>query len=128
MSLLCLLMCKVFDEHVRRSKAGGGNTREMDFESFLDFVLALENKDTPDGLTYLFKCLDLQGRGYLSTADIHTLFRCVFNLLLWLLVVHSSLGVIFFLSSRSWIMHGSSLFWVQMSHIYIPYINFTFEI
>ncbi|KAJ8766746.1 hypothetical protein K2173_007813 [Erythroxylum novogranatense] len=26
----------------------------MDFESFLDFVLALENKDTPEGLTYLF--------------------------------------------------------------------------
>ncbi|XP_074583954.1 putative serine/threonine-protein phosphatase 2A regulatory subunit B'' subunit TON2 [Curcuma longa] len=68
---------RVFDEHVRRSKAGGGNTREMDFESFLDFVLALENKDTPEGLTYLFKCLDLQGRGYLSTADIHTLFRDV---------------------------------------------------
>ncbi|KAG6488435.1 hypothetical protein ZIOFF_049678 [Zingiber officinale] len=68
---------RVFDEHVRRSKAGGGNTREMDFESFLDFVLGLENKDTPEGLTYLFKCLDLQGRGYLSTADMHTLFRDV---------------------------------------------------
>lgn len=64
----------VFDEHVRRSK-GGGNTREMDFDSFLDFVLALENKDTPEGLTYLFRCLDLHGRGYLTTVDIHTLFR-----------------------------------------------------
>jgi serine/threonine-protein phosphatase 2A regulatory subunit B'' len=47
----------------------------MDFESFLDFVLALENKDTPEGLTYLFRCLDLQGRGFLTTADIHSLFR-----------------------------------------------------
>lgn len=47
----------------------------MDFESFLDFVLALENKDAPEGLTYLFRCLDLQGRGFLTTADIHTLFR-----------------------------------------------------
>lgn len=65
----------VFDEHVRRGKSGGGNAREMDFESFLDFVLALENKDTPEGLTYLFRCLDLQGRGYLTTADIHSLFR-----------------------------------------------------
>lgn len=65
----------VFDEHVRRGKSGGGNSREMDFESFLDFVLALENKDTPEGLTYLFRCLDLQGRGYLTTADIHSLFR-----------------------------------------------------
>ncbi|WMV10176.1 hypothetical protein MTR67_003561 [Solanum verrucosum] len=68
---------RVFDEHVRRGKIGGGNAREMDFESFLDFVLALENKDAPEGLTYLFRCLDLQGRGFLTTADIHTLFRDV---------------------------------------------------
>ncbi|KAF8392558.1 hypothetical protein HHK36_022903 [Tetracentron sinense] len=68
---------RAFDEHVRRGKIGGGNAREMDFESFLDFVLALENKDTPEGLTYLFRCLDLNGRGYLTTADIHTLFRDV---------------------------------------------------
>ncbi|CAI9118747.1 OLC1v1020351C1 [Oldenlandia corymbosa var. corymbosa] len=68
---------RVFDEHVRRGKLGGGNSREMDFESFLDFVLALENKDTPEGLTYLFRCLDLHGKGFLTTADIHTLFRDV---------------------------------------------------
>ncbi|KAG6437501.1 hypothetical protein SASPL_102419 [Salvia splendens] len=68
---------RVFDEHVRRGKNGNGNAREMDFESFLDFVLALENKDTPEGLTYLFRCIDLNGRGFLTTADIHTLFRDV---------------------------------------------------
>ncbi|XP_024022608.1 probable serine/threonine-protein phosphatase 2A regulatory subunit B'' subunit TON2 [Morus notabilis] len=68
---------RVFDEHVGRGKGGGASAREMDFECFLDFVLALENKDTPEGLTYLFRCLDLQGRGYLTTADIHTLFRDV---------------------------------------------------
>ncbi|KAI0510774.1 hypothetical protein KFK09_011383 [Dendrobium nobile] len=68
---------RAFDEHVRRGKMGGGNAREMDFGSFLDFVLALENKDTPEGLTYLFRCLDLHGRGYLTTADIHSLFRDV---------------------------------------------------
>ncbi|CAA7061891.1 unnamed protein product [Microthlaspi erraticum] len=81
---------RVFDEHVRRIKSskdsslqnknekGSKDTaREMDFYSFLDFVLALENKDTPEGLTYLFRCLDLQGRGFLTTADIHSLFRDV---------------------------------------------------
>ncbi|XVF38668.1 hypothetical protein REPUB_Repub20aG0122300 [Reevesia pubescens] len=67
----------VFDEHVRRGKTGAANNREMDFESFLDFVLALENKDTPEGLTYLFRCLDLHGREFLTTADIHSLFRDV---------------------------------------------------
>nr|GFA11363.1 probable serine/threonine-protein phosphatase 2A regulatory subunit B'' subunit TON2 [Tanacetum cinerariifolium] len=64
-----------FDEHLRRGKSGNANSREMDFESFLDFVLALENKDSPEGIKYLFKCLDLNGRGFLKTADIHTLFR-----------------------------------------------------
>lgn len=68
---------RVFDEHVRRSRSSGGSGREMDFESFLDFALALENKDTPEGLTYLFRCLDLQNRGFLTTADIHSLFRDV---------------------------------------------------
>ncbi|CAL9085781.1 unnamed protein product [Musa textilis] len=73
----CSFLHTVFDEHVRRSKTGGGNAREMDFEGFLDFVLALQNKDTPEGLTYIFKSLDLQGRGYLTTADIYTFFRDV---------------------------------------------------
>ncbi|GJT42399.1 probable serine/threonine-protein phosphatase 2A regulatory subunit B'' subunit TON2 [Tanacetum coccineum] len=68
---------RAFDEHLRRGKSGNANAREMDFESFLDFVLALENKDSPEGITYLFKCLDLNGRGFLTTADIHTLFRDV---------------------------------------------------
>lgn len=76
-SLTEIFIERVFDEHVRRGKSGGGNSREMDFESFLDFVLALENKDTPEGLTYLFRCLDLNGRGFLTTADIHSLFRDV---------------------------------------------------
>lgn len=74
-NLECACLFSAFDEHVRRGKGGAGNSREMDFESFLDFVLALENKDAPEGLAYLFRCLDLHGRGYLTTADIHTLFR-----------------------------------------------------
>ncbi|GJW96549.1 probable serine/threonine-protein phosphatase 2A regulatory subunit B'' subunit TON2 [Tanacetum coccineum] len=68
---------RAFDEHLRRRKSGNANAWEMDFESFLDFVLALENKVSPEGITYLFKCLDLNGRGFLTTADIHTLFRDV---------------------------------------------------
>lgn len=55
-----------------RGKNGGGNSPEMDFESFLGFVLALENRDTLKGLTYLFRCLDLQEKVLPTTADIHT--------------------------------------------------------
>ncbi|OAE31055.1 hypothetical protein AXG93_4031s1050 [Marchantia polymorpha subsp. ruderalis] len=70
---------RVFDEHVRRGRTGpgAGKAREMDFDSFLDFVLALENRDSTEGLSYLFKCLDLHSRGYLTTVDVHTLFRDV---------------------------------------------------
>ncbi|GJW22582.1 probable serine/threonine-protein phosphatase 2A regulatory subunit B'' subunit TON2 [Tanacetum coccineum] len=66
-----------FDEHVRHGKTIIGLAWEMDFESFIDFTLALENRDTPEGLTYLFRCLDLHGRGYLTASDIHILFRDV---------------------------------------------------
>ena len=49
-----ILICPItFDEHERRGTMGRGNAREMGFESFLDFFLALENKDTPEGITYL---------------------------------------------------------------------------
>ncbi|GKD51619.1 hypothetical protein Tco_1280595 [Tanacetum coccineum] len=40
-----------FDEHDRHGKNIIGFAWEMDFESFLDPTLALENKDTPKGLT-----------------------------------------------------------------------------
>ncbi|KVH95604.1 Calcium-binding EF-hand [Cynara cardunculus var. scolymus] len=45
--------------------------------SLTDIFIERENKDTPEGLTYLFRCLDLHGRGYLTAADIHILFRYV---------------------------------------------------
>jgi len=47
----------------------------MGFPAFLDLMLALEHKDSPQAQAYLFRCLDLQDRGYISAADIDTLFR-----------------------------------------------------
>jgi len=84
--LPCALPCAVFDLHVRRSRSkslsslaslgvGAAKNGEMDLGSFLDLVLALDNKHTPEGLAYIFKCLDLNERGYLTTADVYTLFR-----------------------------------------------------
>lgn len=65
----------MFDEYVRRGKSGGGNIREMDFESFLDFVLVFENKDIFEGMIYLFRCFDFNGRGYLIIVDVYIFFR-----------------------------------------------------
>ncbi|GJU87089.1 probable serine/threonine-protein phosphatase 2A regulatory subunit B'' subunit TON2, partial [Tanacetum coccineum] len=56
---------RAFDEHLRRDKSGNANAREMDFESFLDFVLALarirEPKDSPEGFynSYLLQMSNL---------------------------------------------------------------------
>jgi len=38
---------------------------------FIDFVLAMEHKGTPQALTYHFKCLDYMHKGYLTVSDIN---------------------------------------------------------
>ena len=42
---------------------GGGGDGEMDYRLFLDFVLAVESIETPQGLHYFWKLLNLSGRG-----------------------------------------------------------------
>ncbi|KAF7256479.1 Serine/threonine-protein phosphatase 2A regulatory subunit B'' subunit gamma [Paragonimus skrjabini miyazakii] len=39
---------------------------EMDYKAYLDFVLAMENKREPQALAYLFRILDIGGRGRLD--------------------------------------------------------------
>eukprot|EP00274_Cyanoptyche_gloeocystis_P003848 CAMPEP_0196660466 /NCGR_PEP_ID=MMETSP1086-20130531/39914_1 /TAXON_ID=77921 /ORGANISM="Cyanoptyche gloeocystis , Strain SAG4.97" /LENGTH=417 /DNA_ID=CAMNT_0041994893 /DNA_START=59 /DNA_END=1309 /DNA_ORIENTATION=- len=50
---------------------------EMDYKTFLNFVLAMENKKTPQGLRYFFQLLDVQKRGYLTIWDVNYFFRDV---------------------------------------------------
>ncbi|TGZ63018.1 hypothetical protein CRM22_007124 [Opisthorchis felineus] len=44
--------------------------REMDYKSYLDFVLAMEDKYEPQALAYLFRILDVGGRGRLTPLTI----------------------------------------------------------
>ncbi|KAG7266311.1 hypothetical protein CRUP_015155 [Coryphaenoides rupestris] len=39
---------------------------EMDYKTYLDFVLALENRKEPAALQYIFKLLDMENQGYLN--------------------------------------------------------------
>eukprot|EP01042_Synura_sphagnicola_P000291 gene291-303_t len=39
---------------------------EIDYKSFLDLILALENPKTPQSMQYLFRLLDLDKSGYIS--------------------------------------------------------------
>lgn len=50
---------------------------EMDYKTYLDFVLALENKREPQALQYLFKILDVQHNGFLNTFAINYFFRAI---------------------------------------------------
>ena len=50
---------------------------EMDYKTYLDFVLALENKKEPQALQYLFKILDVQHYGYLNMFAINYFFRAI---------------------------------------------------
>lgn len=50
---------------------------EMDYKSYLDFVLALENRNEPQALQYIFRILDIKQKGYLNPFDINYFFRAI---------------------------------------------------
>lgn len=50
---------------------------EMDYKSYLDFVLALENRSEPQALQYLFRVLDIKQKGHLNPFDINYFFRAI---------------------------------------------------
>ncbi|XP_031551039.1 serine/threonine-protein phosphatase 2A regulatory subunit B'' subunit gamma-like [Actinia tenebrosa] len=50
---------------------------EMDYKTYLDFVLALENRKEPQALQYLFKILDVKGVGYLNIFSLNFFFRAI---------------------------------------------------
>lgn len=51
---------------------------EMDYKTYLDFVLALENRHEPQSLHYLFRILDIKNQGYLDTFCLNYFFRVRF--------------------------------------------------
>jgi len=48
---------------------------EMDYKTYLDFVLALENRKEPQSLQYMFRLLDVQSKGCLNIFDLNYFFR-----------------------------------------------------
>lgn len=47
----------------------------MDYKTFLDFVLAMENKKTPESIQYFWKILDVYHKGAIDTFIINMFFR-----------------------------------------------------
>lgn len=50
---------------------------EMDYKSYLDFVLAIENRNEPQSLQFFFRILDIDQKGYLNPFDINYFFRAI---------------------------------------------------
>uniref|UniRef100_A0A4W3GKA7 Serine/threonine-protein phosphatase 2A regulatory subunit B'' subunit gamma n=1 Tax=Callorhinchus milii TaxID=7868 RepID=A0A4W3GKA7_CALMI len=50
---------------------------EMDYKTYLDFVLALENRKEPAALQYIFKLLDMENKGYLNVFSLNFFFRAI---------------------------------------------------
>ena len=50
---------------------------EMDYKTYLDFVLALENRREPQALQYLFRILDVQQAGCLNVFALNYFFRAI---------------------------------------------------
>lgn len=48
---------------------------EMDYKTYLDFVLALENRAEPQSIHYLFRILDFEHRGYLTAFSLNYFFK-----------------------------------------------------
>ena len=48
---------------------------EMDYKTYLDFVLALENRKEPQSLQYYFRILDVRQQGYLDAFTLNYFFR-----------------------------------------------------
>lgn len=43
---------------------------EMDYKFFLDLILALSNRKSPQAIHYLFKILDIHGKGYIDEFSV----------------------------------------------------------
>ncbi|XP_037049897.1 serine/threonine-protein phosphatase 2A regulatory subunit B'' subunit gamma-like [Bradysia coprophila] len=48
---------------------------EMDYKTYLDFVLCLENRQEPQSLHYLFRILDFEHKGYLTSFTLNYFFK-----------------------------------------------------
>ncbi|KAJ0171555.1 hypothetical protein K1T71_013105 [Dendrolimus kikuchii] len=50
---------------------------EMDYKTYLDLVLALENRRQPAALAYLFRVLDINSVGYLDAFTLNYFFKAI---------------------------------------------------
>ncbi|ESO06989.1 hypothetical protein HELRODRAFT_191272 [Helobdella robusta] len=48
---------------------------EMDYKTYLDFVLAMTHRECPQSIQYIFRILDTKHKGYLDVFDLNYFYR-----------------------------------------------------
>merc|ERR1719191_494575 len=71
---------RVFEEYQTYRDAETGE-REMDYKTFLDFVLAMENKNSKQAIQYFWKLIDIRHMGYIDGFVINYFFRAIVGML-----------------------------------------------
>lgn len=71
---------RVFEEY-QTYRDAETNEREMDYKTFLDFVLAMENKNSRQAIQYFWKLIDIHHKNCLDSFTINYFFRAIFRLL-----------------------------------------------
>ena len=66
---------RIFDEYITYSP------KEMDYKTFLDLVLALENKSNSQSLVYFWRVLDIEKSGRLSRSVIEYFYKDIYTCL-----------------------------------------------
>jgi len=52
----------------------------MDYRTFVDFTLAMENRKEAQSIQYFFRILDTSHKGYLDAFDLNYFFKVVNHL------------------------------------------------
>lgn len=71
---------RVFEEYQTYRDCETGE-REMDYKTFLDFVLAMDNKNSKQAILYFWKLIDIRHTGSLDSWVINYFFRAIVRLL-----------------------------------------------
>merc|ERR1711920_581324 len=71
---------RVFEEYQTYRDTETGE-REMDYKTFLDFVLAMENKNSRQAIQYFWKLIDIKHKGVIDGFVINYFFRAIVRML-----------------------------------------------
>jgi len=69
---------RVFEEYHTYKDSETGEL-EMDYKTFLDFALAMANKNTNQAVQYFWKVIDINHTGFIDSFVIHYFFRAILS-------------------------------------------------